>query len=33
MKSSNTATDYSLMLNLYRKNVTMLRTALGRSGG
>jgi flagellar basal-body rod protein FlgB len=33
MKSSNTATDYQLMLNLYKKNVTMLRTALGRSGG
>jgi flagellar basal-body rod protein FlgB len=33
MKSANTASDYSLMLNLYKKNVTMLRTALGRSGG
>jgi flagellar basal-body rod protein FlgB len=33
MKSSNTATDYQLMLNLYKKNVSMLRTALGRTGG
>jgi flagellar basal-body rod protein FlgB len=32
MKSANTAQDYQLMLNLYRKNVTMLRTALGRGG-
>jgi flagellar basal-body rod protein FlgB len=33
MKSSSTATDYQLMLNLYKKNVSMLRTALGRTGG
>ncbi|GIL41508.1 flagellar basal body rod protein FlgB [Roseiterribacter gracilis] len=33
MKSANTASDYQLMLNLYKKNVTMLRTALGRGGG
>lgn len=32
MKSASTAQDYSLMLNLYRKNVAMLRTALGRGG-
>lgn len=32
MKSANTANDYQLMLNLYRKNVSLLRTALGRGG-
>jgi flagellar basal-body rod protein FlgB len=33
MKSASTSADYQLMLNLYKKNVTMLRTALGRGGG
>jgi flagellar basal-body rod protein FlgB len=33
MKSTETANDYQLMLNLYRKNLTMLRTAIGRGGG
>jgi flagellar basal-body rod protein FlgB len=32
MKSAQTSSDYQLMLNLYRKNLTMLRTALGRGG-
>lgn len=32
MKSAETATDYQLITNLYRKNVGMIRAALGRSG-
>lgn len=32
IKSNETAMDYSLMTNLYRKNVGMIMTALGRQG-
>jgi flagellar basal-body rod protein FlgB len=33
MKSAEAGTDYQLMTNLYRKNLGMIRTALGRNGG
>ncbi|MEM6781599.1 MAG: flagellar basal body rod protein FlgB [Pseudomonadota bacterium] len=33
LKSGQTIMDYNLMTNLYRKNVTMIRTALGRGQG
>lgn len=32
LKSGQTTMDYNLMTNLYRKNVNMIRTALGRGG-
>ncbi|MEI6986290.1 MAG: flagellar basal body rod protein FlgB [Rhodospirillaceae bacterium] len=32
LKLSETAQDYGLVTNLYKKNVSMLRMALGRSG-
>lgn len=32
LKSGQTVMDYNLMTNLYRKNVSMIRTALGRAG-
>lgn len=31
LKSGQTVMDYNLMTNLYRKNVGMIRTALGRT--
>jgi hypothetical protein len=31
MKVSETAVDYQLITNLYRKQIGMLRTVLGRS--
>lgn len=31
MKSAETATDYQAITNLYRKQVNMIRTALGRA--
>lgn len=33
VKVADTAMDYETMLNLYRKNVGLIRTALGRPGG
>jgi flagellar basal-body rod protein FlgB len=33
MKVSETASDYALMTNLYRRHIGMLKAALGRSGG
>lgn len=33
MKVSDTASDYTLMTNLYRRHVGMLKSALGRNGG
>lgn len=33
VKVADTAMDYEAMLNLYRKNVSMIRMALGRPGG
>lgn len=30
IKSGETVTDYSLMLNVYRKNIGMLKTAIGK---
>lgn len=33
LKSAQTTMDYNLMTNLYRKNVGMIRTALGRNQG
>jgi flagellar basal-body rod protein FlgB len=33
MKVSETAADYQLALNLYRKQVSLIKTAIGRSGG
>ena len=32
MKVSDTASDYQLMTNLYKKQVGMIKTAIGRSG-
>ena len=32
MKAAETAADYQLTTNLYRKHVAMIRTALGKSG-
>ncbi|HYE01484.1 MAG TPA: flagellar basal body rod protein FlgB [Alphaproteobacteria bacterium] len=32
MKTAETAADYQMLLNLYRKQVGMIRTALGRGG-
>lgn len=32
MKSNSTQMDYTMMLNLYRNNVDMLRTAAGKGG-
>lgn len=32
VKSNQVAMDYNLMLNLYQRNMNMLRTALGRGG-
>ena len=32
VKQSQTAVDYNLMTTLYQKNVSMIRTALGRGG-
>jgi len=31
-KVSETSMDYQAMVNLYRKHVSMLRTAIGRNG-
>jgi flagellar basal-body rod protein FlgB len=33
MKVSQTASDYALMTNLYRKHLNLLKTAIGHSGG
>lgn len=33
VKSGETVMDYTLMTNVYRKNVGMIRTALGRNNG
>ena len=33
MKANQTATDYELTTNLYRKNIQMIKDALGRPGG
>ncbi|WP_029008869.1 flagellar basal body rod protein FlgB [Azospirillum halopraeferens] len=33
MKVSQNAMDYQTMVNLYRKQITMLKMALGRAGG
>jgi flagellar basal-body rod protein FlgB len=33
MKISETASDHHLVTNLYKRNIDMLRAALGRSGG
>ena len=32
MKVSDTASDYQLMTNLYKKQVALIKTAIGRSG-
>jgi len=32
MKVSDTASDYQLMTNLYKKQVNLIKTAIGRSG-
>jgi flagellar basal-body rod protein FlgB len=31
LKVSETATDYQLTTNIYRRNLAMLRTAIGRT--
>lgn len=33
MKSNQNTMDYNMMTNLYRKHITMLKSALGSSGG
>jgi flagellar basal-body rod protein FlgB len=33
MKVSDTASDYQLMTNLYKKQVSLIKTAIGRSSG